>query len=451
MSSRTAKSPLATRILLVRHGLSSFNLEGRIQGRDDASQLSDAGVQQAVQLGDALKDVPLTAAFCSPLQRARRTAELVLERRGGGVAAQSTDQLLEVDLSSWSGLKRDELVNSHPEQEQLWRTAPAELQLQRADGSSYFPVRELHAQAQAFWQDLQQRFPPEGDHSVLVVAHTGILRCLLLAALGLPASHFNRYRLNNASLSVLNLRPGGQVQIESLNTIAHLGETLPKRTAGPRVLLVRHGETNWNRQGRFQGQIDIPLNESGWAQAEAAGGFLRSVALNRAYASSMSRPRQTAEAILRQQSGPVPMTSCPGLVEIGHGSWEGCLEEEIRAGWPDLLAAWQKDPHTVEMPGEGGETIQQVWDRSVEAFGRIVAGLDDHETALVVAHDAVNKTILCHLLGLAPKDIWAVKQGNGGVSVIDYAPGGSGTPVVASLNLTSHLGGVLDRTAAGAL
>ena len=103
------------------------------------------------------------------------------------------------------------------------------------------------------------------------------------------------------------------------------------------------------------------------------------------------------------------------------------------------------------MPGEGGETIQQVWDRSVEAFGRIVAGLDDHETALVVAHDAVNKTILCHLLGLAPKDIWAVKQGNGGVSVIDYAPGGSGTPVVACLNLTSHLGGVLDRTAAGAL
>jgi probable phosphoglycerate mutase len=99
----------------------------------------------------------------------------------------------------------------------------------------------------------------------------------------------------------------------------------------------------------------------------------------------------------------------------------------------------------------GGETIQQVWDRSVASWQRIVAGLNDNETALVVAHDAVNKTILCYLLGLGPADIWAVKQGNGGVSVIDYGPGGSGAPVVASLNLTSHLGGVLDRTAAGAL
>ena len=77
--------------------------------------------------------------------------------------------------------------------------------------------------------------------------------------------------------------------------------------------------------------------------------------------------------------------------------------------------------------------------------------MDDEETALVVAHDAVNKTILCHLLGLGPADIWAVKQGNGGVSVIDYGSGGQGQAVVASLNLTSHLGGVLDRTAAGAL
>jgi probable phosphoglycerate mutase len=69
----------------------------------------------------------------------------------------------------------------------------------------------------------------------------------------------------------------------------------------------------------------------------------------------------------------------------------------------------------------------------------------------VVAHDAVNKTILCALLGLSPADIWAVKQGNGGVTVIDYPQGAEAGPVVACLNLTHHLGGVLDRTAAGAL
>jgi probable phosphoglycerate mutase len=84
-------------------------------------------------------------------------------------------------------------------------------------------------------------------------------------------------------------------------------------------------------------------------------------------------------------------------------------------------------------------------------WNRIVAGLDPSETALVVAHDAVNKAILCALLGLGPEAIWSIKQGNGGVTVIDY-PGGAGTaPVVSCLNLTAHLGGVIDRTAAGAL
>ena len=442
---------MATRILLVRHGLSSFNLEGRIQGREDASKLSDPGMEQARQLGRALGDIPLTAAFCSPLQRAQLTAELALQEQGQGLSATSTNQLLEIDLTPWSGLVRGEIAKKDPQQELNWRLAPADLKLQRADGSSYYPVRELRQQAEAFWQDLQQRFPADEDHSVLVVAHNGILRCLLLAALGLPAEHFNRYRINNASLSVLNLRPGGQVQIESLNTVSHLGQVLPKRSSGPRVLLVRHGETNWNKEGRFQGQIDIPLNDRGWAQAEAAGNFLSDVAVDRAFASSLTRPRQTAEAILKQQAADLPITSCPGLVEIGHGAWEGCLEQEIRDGWPELLAAWQTEPHTVEMPGEGGETIQQVWDRSVVAWQEIIHSLKDGETALVVAHDAVNKTILCHLLGLGPQDIWAVKQGNGGVSVIDYAPGGDAQHVVASLNLTGHLGGVLDRTAAGAL
>ena len=84
-------------------------------------------------------------------------------------------------------------------------------------------------------------------------------------------------------------------------------------------------------------------------------------------------------------------------------------------------------------------------------WNTIANDLDSAETALVVAHDAVNKTILCHLLGLTPADIWAVKQGNGGVTVVDM-PSEPGQPaVVACLNLTSHLGGVLDRTAAGAL
>jgi probable phosphoglycerate mutase len=162
----------------------------------------------------------------------------------------------------------------------------------------------------------------------------------------------------------------------------------------------------------------------------------------------MARPRRTAEVILESHPG-IALSVTEGLVEIGHGLWEGRLEREIAADWPELLADWKVAPHTVQMPE--GETIQEVWERSLASWEAIAGSLEDGETGLVVAHDAVNKTILCALLGLGPADIWAVKQGNGGVTVIDYPHGSGDGAVVSCLNLTHHLGGVLDRTAAGAL
>jgi probable phosphoglycerate mutase len=444
------------RIVLVRHGLSSFNLDQRIQGRDDLSTLSDQGAEQARRTGDALAEVPLAAIYSSPLQRARQTAALLLAAHGSPQDPLHVDELLEIDLAPWSGLRREELRARHPEEERRWREAPETMELDHPEGRRYNPLAELMEQAGRFADrlltDHAGSLDSDRTDTVLVVAHNAILRCLMLQLLGLPASGFRRLRLDNAAISVLNIgrASGGglDVQIESHNGTAHLEDPLPPKGPGPRVLLVRHGETDWNRQGRFQGQIDIPLNANGRAQAEAARAFLATVPIQRAYTSSMARPRQTAEAILAAHPG-VPLTSSRGLMEIGHGLWEGCLESEIAAGWPALLDDWKRAPQTVQMPE--GETIQEVWDRSMATWNRIVASLDPHETALVVAHDAVNKTILCALLGLTPADIWAVKQGNGGVTVIDYPNGADGTPVVACLNLTGHLGGVLDRTAAGAL
>ena len=445
--------PVPLRIVLVRHGLSSFNVEHRIQGRDDLSSLTDIGQQQARTTGTALKDLTFAAAYSSPLGRAADTARLLLEAQGQGLDAQLDEGLLEIDLEPWSGLLRRELKEQFVEQERQWRQAPELLELQRADGSTYRPLEELMVQARGFRQRLLDHHAAAltddqaAPQTVLVVGHNAILRCLLLALLDLPLSGFRRLRVDNCGISVLNLHSSG-VQVESLNGLAHLGDPLPAKGDGARLLLVRHGETDWNREGRFQGQIDIPLNANGRSQAEAAGRFLAPVTIHRAYTSCMARPRQTAEAILAAHPG-VPLTSSTGLVEIGHGLWEGRLEQEIAEGWPELLADWKRAPETVQMPE--GENLQQVWDRSLATWQRIAAGLDADETALVVAHDAVNKTILCGLLGLGPADIWAIKQGNGGVTVIDYPNGAHGRPVVAAMNLTQHLGGVLDRTAAGAL
>ena len=442
---------MSLRLVLVRHGLSSFNLEQRIQGRDDLSVLTPQGQEQAHSTGQALRELTLDAAYSSPLRRARDTALGLLSAQGQQLTLIQDRLLLEIDLAPWSGLTRDEVRARFGDDEQIWRTAPHQLELTDSAGQRVRPLLALMDQADQFVQRLRSdhgaALAGEAQQTVLVVAHNAILRALMLRLLDLPATQFRRLRVENCSVSVFNLTATG-VQIESLNSTAHLGQGLPPRSAGPRLVLVRHGETDWNRQGRFQGQIDIPLNTNGLAQAEAAGKALAAVHIDRAYTSSMARPRQTAEAILRPHPG-VPLTSSQGLVEIGHGLWEGQLESEIAAGWPELLDAWKVAPDTVQMPE--GETLQQVWDRSLQTWQRIALSLASHETALVVAHDAVNKTILCALLGLRPADIWAIKQGNGGITVIDYPQGAAGSPVVAAMNLTHHLGGVLDRTAAGAL
>ena len=439
------------RLLLVRHGLSSFNKERRIQGRDDLSNLSEEGHEQARALGRSLQDVSIQAVYSSPLQRAAATTASLLETQGGQAPDPVFDDgLLEVDLEPWSGQTIDELMQGSTEAYKIWKQRPMELELQRRDGSSYKPLPELMEQAQDFISKLLERHPANGNDTVLVVAHNAILRCLMLVLLGEPDHGFRRLRIDNTSLSVFNIRPGDngpQVQIECLNSTTHL-QPLPEKGKNARLILVRHGETDWNKAGRFQGQIDIPLNENGRRQAAAARDFLKDIPIDRAWSSTLSRPTETAQIILEAHPD-VPLTQIDGLVEIGHGVWEGKLESEIREDWSELLDTWKRAPETVQMPE--GETIQDVWARSVRSWGEIAGELKPEETVLVVAHDAVNKTILCDLLGLTPADIWAVKQGNGGVTVVDIAADPGQPAVVTCLNLTSHFGSVIDRTAAGAL
>jgi probable phosphoglycerate mutase len=238
-----------------------------------------------------------------------------------------------------------------------------------------------------------------------------------------------------------------------MNQTAHLGEILPSlrpNHQGQRLLLVRHGETDWNRQTRFQGRIDVPLNDNGRQQAQMAGEFLKDVPLDFAFSSPMVRPKETAEIILKYHPA-VQLQLDDGLREISHGLWEGKLEAEIEQTYPGELHRWRTMPAEIQMPE--GENLQQVWERSVAAWQSILASVENQRaTGLVVAHDATNKVLLCHILGLGPKHFWNFRQGNGAVSVIDYPQGLAGLPVLQAMNITTHLGGgVLDKTAAGAL
>ncbi|MBE2211411.1 MAG: histidine phosphatase family protein [Xanthomonadaceae bacterium] len=176
-----------------------------------------------------------------------------------------------------------------------------------------------------------------------------------------------------------------------------------------RILLARHGETPWNAAGRYQGQEDIALSPVGISQATALGERLRDVRIDRAIASPLSRARHTAELALGKARAPM-LSLDEGFMEIGHGEWEGLLASEIRERDPERLTAWREAPDTVQMPGAGGESLQQVLDRAWPAFARASAGLGADDTLLIVAHDAVNRVLLCHVLGIPLSRLWTFRQ-----------------------------------------
>jgi len=162
----------------------------------------------------------------------------------------------------------------------------------------------------------------------------------------------------------------------------------------------------------------------------------------------MKRPYETAQIILQNNKN-LKIEKIDALVEISHGLWEGKLEEEIREKWPVLLKNWHEKPEEVIMPE--GESIKDVSERSVEAFNKICLSQKDNDLSLLVAHDAVNKTLICDILGINYSNIWMIKQGNGGITIIDLFNDPNKPPVISALNITTHLGGIIDSTASGAL
>ncbi|WP_213600525.1 histidine phosphatase family protein [Pseudoxanthomonas japonensis] len=174
-----------------------------------------------------------------------------------------------------------------------------------------------------------------------------------------------------------------------------------------RILLARHGETPWNAEGRYQGQIDIPLSPVGEGQATALGQRLKDVRIDRAVASPLSRAQRTAQLALGESRADMLLTD-PELQEIAHGEWEGLLASEIQDKDPARLLAWREEPDTVLMPG--GESLRQVLDRSWRGLARAAEGLGDDDTLLIVAHDAVNRVLLCRILGLPIAKLWTFRQ-----------------------------------------
>ena len=439
---------MSMRLFLVRHGLSSFNKKGLIQGRIDESYLTDEGYKQAKFTGEILNEVKFDQIYSSPLKRAAETAKEIEKCFKESLDIHFDKNLLEVDLHKWAGLTSEEIKSKYKDSYLIWKNDPEKLKLKNKENNFYYPIQDLFEQAKNFIKSLQAENKNRKIKNILIVAHNAILRCLILYLIKKPNKGFRKIKLDNASISIIKLSESlnsFNSQIECLNQTSHLNQKIPKQIGDSRIILVRHGETNWNKEGRFQGQIDIPLNKKGKEQAFKASKYLEEIQFTKAFSSSMKRPYETAKIILKNDN--IQIKKIESLVEISHGLWEGKLEEEIKQKWPEMLKNWHEKPESITMPE--GESIKQVSDRAISAWDLISNSQHENDTTLLVAHDAVNKTLICHILGLSYADIWMIKQGNGGITVIDIFKNKDN--VLSSLNITNHLGQIIDSTASGAL
>ena len=179
------------------------------------------------------------------------------------------------------------------------------------------------------------------------------------------------------------------------------------------IFLIRHGETDWNREGRFQGQMDIPLNALGRKQAEAAAKALENAAIDRVVASPLSRAADTARASASIAGLDVEIME--GLREINHGLWEGHTASEMEKLWPGMLPLWHSTPEKVTMPE--GENLDDVKTRAWIALEDVIAAPGNR--VAVFSHDAVIKVILCEVLGCPLSSFWRFRIANGSITLLE--------------------------------
>ncbi len=199
-----------------------------------------------------------------------------------------------------------------------------------------------------------------------------------------------------------------------------------------RFILVRHGQTEWNRVERFRGRADVPLNDTGLAQARATGvriaGEWKVAAV---YSSPLSRAVRTAEAIAAHFNLQVQVR--PDLADIDYGQWQGLTPDEARARWPEEVEAWYSAPQDAHIPG--GETLAALRARAMAEI-RELGSLHPGDTIVLAGHTVINRIMLLGVLGLGNERFWRLRQEPCAINVFEWD--GFEFDLV-SLNDTCHL------------
>lgn len=187
-----------------------------------------------------------------------------------------------------------------------------------------------------------------------------------------------------------------------------------------RILLVRHGKTEWNGLSRFQGKSDIPLNDEGKCQAELLAARLEGWEPAAVFSSPLSRARETAEIIASRNPGVSPVLR-ENLAEMGFGTWESRSLHEIESADPESFCRWKESPF--ECPPPGGESYNSVKSRVRSALDEILS--EDGDRTVAVSHGGILRMMLVLLLDLPPRQVWRMKISNCSATGIDVGKRGA--------------------------
>lgn len=194
-------------VYLLRHGETEWNADGnRYCGRTDIG-LTEKGIGQAQLAADQLKNIPLDAVYCSPLYRARYTAELA----GGGRKVIADKRLIEADFGGWEGKTKEEFIAENPK---LWSDWCADPAVSKAGGTGETALQVVH-RVNDFYEWALKKHP---SGNILVTAHNGVNRFFLAYKLGMQLKHYRRIVQENSSITLFSLDDAGEISLKLLNS-----------------------------------------------------------------------------------------------------------------------------------------------------------------------------------------------------------------------------------------
>ncbi|XP_028190432.1 probable 2-carboxy-D-arabinitol-1-phosphatase [Glycine soja] len=429
----------AKRVVLVRHGQSTWNAEGRIQGSSNFSVLTKKGESQAETSRQMLIDDHFDACFASPLARSKRTAEIIWGPHHEPIIPDY--DFREIDLYSFQGLLKHEGKERFGSAFRQWQVDAANFNI---DG--HYPVRELWDRARSCWTKILAH----DSRSVLVVAHNAVNQALVATAIGLGPEYFRTLLQSNCGVSVLDFIPrseGGSPHI----CLNRLNQTPGSSIAGgksggrepsKRIILICNGSTQGNTEDVFPFGGDQPLNMLGVIQSQKSAELLLDLKVNSIISSLNKACIGTATIISQvQEAADCLGADCvPRYVEMkqmGSFDVETIFKQTETAisNFPPFQPGW------LNRVDDGLRT--KLWDQSRKAWQSLLDEISDEsnpEVVVAVGHPAIHIALMGHCLNLTKEWLGSFHLDAGSVSLVDFPDGPKGKGVIRCLNYTAHLG-----------